>query len=132
VRAEALGGFSGAFTIGLPTLQQAVKRGQNMNQAMVTALLQLMTCTEDSNAVYRGGLGGLTFLQQGAETLLQAADPEGTVDFHAVRDFDRQCTERNLSPGGSADLLALSAMLYLILEDEGGREACWKEQLPEQ
>lgn len=38
--------------------------------------------------------------------------------FEAVRDFDRQCILRSLSPGGSADLLALSIMIYMIFETE--------------
>ncbi len=111
VKGEALSGFDTAFKVGLPALREALAKGYNGNDAMVIALLNLMTVCEDSNVVYRGGLDGLEFVKAKAKGLLEL-----DYDAEAVRKFDTECIRRNLSPGGSADLLAITAMLHMILE----------------
>lgn len=118
IRGEALSGFDSAFSIGLPALKRARADGMEINSAMVYTLLCLMAETEDSNVVYRGGLEGLEFVRKRAAELLGKEDRRacGALDFDAVRELDRECIERNLSPGGCADLLAISVMLYFILE----------------
>lgn len=114
VRAEALSGFASAFSIGLPSLEQMRKSGIPVNSAMVYTLIRLMAETDDSNIVYRGGLSGLKFVKESASELLSEEDFTGESAFDRVRELDRQCIERNLSPGGCADLLAISVMLYFI------------------
>lgn len=122
IRSEALSGFDSAFSIGYPALKEALDRGFDMNRALVRTLLVLMRRTEDSNAVYRGGRQGLAFMQKQAEEILRETDLNSEEGMNRVRAFDRECTMRNLSPGGSADLLALSVMIYTINEtNEIGR-----------
>lgn len=111
VKGEALSGFDTAFRVGLPALRNALERGFSGNDAMIMALLNLMTVSEDSNIVYRGGIEGLDFIKAKAKELL-----EKEFKIEAVKEFDKECIRRNLSPGGSADLLAITAMLHMILE----------------
>lgn len=111
VKGEALSGFDTAFKVGLPSLRKALSEGFSGNDAMIIALLNLMTISEDSNIVYRGGLEGLEFIKSEAKRLL-----EGDFDVDAVKQLDEECIKRNLSPGGSADLLAITAMLHMILK----------------
>ncbi|MBR3786145.1 MAG: triphosphoribosyl-dephospho-CoA synthase [Firmicutes bacterium] len=117
IRAEAMSGFAGAFHIGLPALRKALAEGFPFERAMVKTLLTLMCQTEDSNLVYRGGMAGLSFVQEHAAAILSHADLRKDKDLELVRAFDEICIEKNLSPGGSADLLALTAMLYLFFEE---------------
>lgn len=116
IRGEALSGFASAFSIGLPTLRTSLAEGYTFNQAMVKTLLALMTKTADSNLVHRGGEKGLRFAQEHAGAILCHVDLRRDADMELVSAFDEICIEKNLSPGGSADLLALSAMLYLFFE----------------
>lgn len=109
-KGEALSGFNTAFKVGLPALRGALKEGHSGNDAMVIALLNLMTVSEDSNVVYRGGLEGLEYVKTEANRILE------NFSIEAVKNFDARCIEKNLSPGGSADLLAITAMLHMILE----------------
>lgn len=118
IRGEALSGFATAFDIGLFALQSARQEGRTMNEAMVYTLICLMAKTEDSNVVYRGGLEGLDFVQTEAGRILAEGFRGNAEGFDLVRELDAKCIDRNLSPGGCADLLAISVMLYFILEEK--------------
>ncbi|MBQ2271260.1 MAG: triphosphoribosyl-dephospho-CoA synthase, partial [Firmicutes bacterium] len=96
----------------LPVLRDALDRVGEMNEACVETLIHLLAKTDDSNLVYRGGLEGLEFVRTRAEELL--SDDPGDMD--AIRELDRECIERNLSPGGCADLLAITIMLHLVVK----------------
>lgn len=111
VKGEALSGFNTAFGVGLPALRDALDEGLSGNDAMVKSLLNLMTITEDSNVVYRGGLEGLEYIKKEAARIL-----EDGFSLEKVKAFDAECIKKNLSPGGSADLLAITAMLHMIIE----------------
>lgn len=117
VRAEAASGFATAFQVGLPVLRDALGEGLPQETALVKTLLALITRTEDSNTAYRGGAGGLAFMQRTAEEILRKSDWNSEESLDMVREFDRACIKRHLSPGGSADLLAFSAMLLMIFDE---------------
>lgn len=117
VRAEAASGFATAFQVGLPVLRSALYEGLVKETALVKALLALIERAEDSNAVYRGGAEGLAFMQKKAGEILRKADWKSEKSLDMVREFDRACVQRNLSPGGSADLLAFCTMLYMIFDE---------------
>nr|WP_318383983.1 triphosphoribosyl-dephospho-CoA synthase CitG [uncultured Enterobacter sp.] len=70
------------------------------------ALLRLMAVNQDSNVVSRGGLDGLRYVQRYATHLLH--NGWSLSDLAAM---DAQCIARNLSPGGSADLLSVACVL---------------------
>lgn len=72
------------------------------------ALLTLLAEVEDTNLLHRGGREGLTLVRDRARTLLAGGPAEYEAGLLAL---DRDCIERNLSPGGSADLLALALFL---------------------
>ena len=85
---------------------------------MVKALLSLMCSVQDSNIVYRGGAEGLRFVRREAGYILKTADLRTEDGLTMVRNLDRECIRQNLSPGGCADLLAFSSMLYLLFDEE--------------
>ena len=123
IRQEALAGFPSAFEIGFPALERALSgaekasdgtadRPLSFNDALIYALLSIMSRTGDSNLVHRGGVEGMDFAQKEAKRLTESG-PQ-SLDLEAVEALDREFIKRNLSPGGSADMLAFSAMLYYI------------------
>lgn len=72
------------------------------------ALLMLLAKVDDTNLLHRGGWEGLRFVQEQARAIwgLPAAARKARLE-----ELDRMCRERNLSPGGCADLLALAMLL---------------------
>lgn len=117
IRGEALSGFESVFGMSLMALRSAIEDGYDFELAMVKTLLALMAHTEDSNLVHRGGEKGLSFVQEHSAAMLTHVDLRRSEDLEMVKAFDEICIEKNLSPGGSADLLALTAMLYLFFEE---------------
>ncbi|CAK7001757.1 MAG: 2-(5''-triphosphoribosyl)-3'-dephosphocoenzyme-A synthase [Desulfovibrio sp.] len=87
-----------------------------LEKALPQTLLYLMATTDDTNLVWRGGLEGLAYARNAAREALDKGGlgtEEGLRHVHALRD---EFVARNLSPGGSADLLAITAFLHLLHE----------------
>ncbi|MEI7367956.1 triphosphoribosyl-dephospho-CoA synthase CitG [Pectobacterium sp. 1950-15] len=106
-RGEAASGFNTVCQYALPALQQAIAAGADDETALLHTLLVLMAHNPDTNVVSRGGMDGLVFVQNYAQKLLV-----GPLDRQALIKMDDALIARNLSPGGSADLLALTWLLY--------------------
>ena len=115
VRGEAAAGFPHARDCGLPALKRALQDGATFNEACLHALLALMACVEDSNILRRRGPEALRSVQSRAKALLMQ-------DFNSddLRRMNDDFVRENLSPGGSADLLAIAIFLYEIQNTNGG------------
>lgn len=108
-RMEAAQGFPSVYEIGLPALQRvAVSAPSDAEAARVEACFALIAALEDTNLLHRGGLPGLRFARHAARKFLD----EGGVGRPGWRARARLAHEnfiaRRLSPGGSADLLAMT------------------------
>jgi triphosphoribosyl-dephospho-CoA synthase len=110
-RGEAQSGFATARTYGVPPYQLALALGLGEERALLEALLHLMARNPDTNLVARGGLDGLALVQNHARHLLLGPLPTTPVRKRQLEAFDQLLIERHLSPGGSADLLAVSWFL---------------------
>lgn len=115
IRGEAAVGFPSVKAWGLPALSEALGRGEDANDAGLHALVQLMAHVPDSNILRRRGPEALADVQKQAAALAQAG-----FTHEALRRMNEDFIRENISPGGSADLLALSWFLYLITKDNGG------------
>ena len=66
-----------------------------------------MTFVEDGNLIHRGGIDAYKQVQQEAQQLFEEAKNLTEEQLaNRLEDYDNVLIERNLSPGGSADLLA--------------------------
>ena len=108
VRGEVADGLPSVANIGLPMLRQALQQGLAEEQAAACALLYLIAHVEDTNLYHRGGDEGAQFAKQAVQALLMH-DPFPAKE--EIEKLDDAFIERNLSPGGCADLLAASIFL---------------------
>ena len=115
IRGEVADGFPSIRHIALPVYREARASGKNKNDAGVLTLLHLIANVYDTNLYKRGGEEGLRYAQDLARTLLASGAP--TVD--EVRRMDIALTQRNLSPGGCADLLAVTYFLTQLEDVQG-------------
>jgi len=110
-RGEAASGFATARHWGLAPYLAALRAGHTEEAALHAALLNLMANNEDTNLVARGGLSGLAYVQRRAQAMLEGGRIVSADYLSELAAFDVALIERNLSPGGSADLLAVSWFL---------------------
>ena len=123
VRGEAAAGFPHARDCGLPALEEGLRRGEAdglqgdalFNHACLHALLILMARVEDSNILRRSGPEALRSVQARVRALLERG-----FDMDDLRRMNDDFVRENLSPGGSADLLAITIFLYEIQNTNGG------------
>jgi triphosphoribosyl-dephospho-CoA synthase len=113
-RQEAAAGFPHVFNLGLPALQESLLKGVDFHAASVQSFFSILAVLPDTNLVYRGGEQGLLYAQAAARSFLD----EGGVyrkqwQEHAFT-IHHEFTARNLSPGGSADLLASSLFVHRL------------------
>jgi triphosphoribosyl-dephospho-CoA synthase len=120
---EAAQAFPTLFGITWPALQGALQKGWSPRSARVQALFETMAVLDDTNLVHRGGMPGLLFARRAAAAFLAAggAGRPGWID-HA-RSVHQAFVARNLSPGGSADLLGAACWIALVCQDPPGTPA---------
>ena len=109
VRGEAADGFPSVLQIGLPALQAALAQGSSLEEAGAAALLSLMANTVDTNLISRGGHEGQQWSAQQAKALLSSGP---CPERGALERLDQDMIHKNLSPGGCADLLAITYYLF--------------------
>ena len=120
VREEAAGGYP-ALRACWRVLRQ---------EGALAALLWSMAHLEDTNLYHRGGAEGAAYVRQAAADILSA--PSARREALALA-LDDQLILRNLSPGGSADVLALALLLEKLeglLEPGALGSAAYEGPLP--
>ncbi len=101
-------GIRGEAALGLPTVRETGLRayrkylaeGLSKNDAGVLALLHLIAGTEDTCLLHRGGQEGAAWAKARTAAMLEE------TSMAPIRRLDQEFIQKNLSPGGSADLLA--------------------------
>ncbi|MCD8189724.1 MAG: triphosphoribosyl-dephospho-CoA synthase CitG [Clostridiales bacterium] len=114
VRGQAEAGFPAVLRFGLPKLEEGVEQGLPLNDAGCAALLSILAHSVDTNLIARSDL---PTQQRVAEEIAQllVRDPFPTEE--QLRSLDKAFVARNLSPGGSADLLAVCYLLYFLRQE---------------
>ena len=113
VRGQAEAGFPGAGKAGLPVLESALTQCGDIHRSGCAALLAIIAATEDTNLIARSDR------ETQRSAAAQAADILGREPIpsrETLEALDQAYIRRNLSPGGSADLLALSWFLHFLKE----------------
>lgn len=113
-RGEAAAGFPSALTYGLPALKHGLALGFSLNDAASFALISMISQVDDTNMIHRGGLSLAAQSKKEAGAILSKITPDNLHEI--LTDLDASYIQKNLSPGGCADLLAIS-LLFLFLED---------------
>jgi holo-ACP synthase/triphosphoribosyl-dephospho-CoA synthase len=113
-RGEAAQGFPTVRDVSWPVLCRTLAENYSYNDAGLVVLLHLLAHTDDTNIVHRSGISALRDIQEKIKEFL-AENPDINAMRHLIIDLDRQFTARNISPGGCADLLAITFFLHRLL-----------------
>ena len=114
VRGQMESGLPAVRNAGLPILKEGISRGLSLNDAGCSALLALMVASTDTNLIARSDME--TYKKTVAK-IREVLDKNPFPDHTILKQLDRKFIEMNLSPGGSADLLAICYLFY-FLENE--------------
>ena len=106
-RGEAENGFRTVFEFGLPQLS-GVEELNDM--AMIKCFLAIASCNNDTNILYRGGLEVLLTFQNLCKFALENFSD---TNYSTVVEY---CRNENISPGGSADLLAVTIFVWSVIK----------------
>jgi holo-ACP synthase/triphosphoribosyl-dephospho-CoA synthase len=114
IRGQAEAGFPAVGKVGLPKLEEGLARGLSLDEAGRAALLALLAAATDTNLIARSDYETQQRIALDTAILLHRNPfPEEAV----LQKMDEDFIQRNLSPGGSADLLAMTYFLYLLKQN---------------
>lgn len=111
IRGEAEAGFPTIAKVGLPTLEKALEAGHSADIAGALTLLAILAAADDTNLIARSSREAQLHIRSEIRSLLQQEIREETL-----LELDRRFIKDNLSPGGSADLLAACWFLHFLKE----------------
>lgn len=123
--AEAAAGFPHVVGTALPVYRSACDAA-GPRHAALDALLAVMTTLDDTCILHRGGRPALRLAQRGAADALAAGGAGTAAGMACLQLLDNELTARNISPGGSADLLAAALFVDALLPSGGG----WRNRAP--
>ncbi len=111
-RAEAAAGFPTLYAVGLPALREGRRlRPTDAEAARVHCFFALMAAIDDTNLLHRGERAGLSFAKAAASSFFASGGVGAPSWREAAERVHRAFVARDLSPGGSADLLAATLLL---------------------
>lgn len=114
IRGEVESGFQTVLKTGLDELRNSYYTFSSKNDLFIQTLFRIMSVCEDSNIIARHVPETLNEVQEIAKEFLDSGGMNNKNAIIKVKSLDELFIKRNISPGGSADLLAVSIMLGLL------------------
>jgi len=111
IRGEAQNGYPVIRDIAMPLLRELDAGKRTYEERLLEVLLTLMSKVEDSNIVSRGGIEALNYVKDCADEFIASGGMRQTDAYKKLDEMNADFIRRNLSPGGSADLLSLVIFL---------------------
>lgn len=111
VRGQMEKGLPAVLSAGLPSLEGGISRGLSWDRAGAAALLAITTAMVDTNLVSRSDVKTEEEVRRSIRELLDK-DPYPSIE--ELKRLDDDFIRRRLSPGGSADLLSVTYLLYFL------------------
>jgi len=106
-RGEAESGFATVFNFGLPQLIQSKELN---DEALTQCFLAIAANNNDTNILFRSNPEVLYAFRKLCKIALEDFN---LANYVALIDF---CKYENISPGGSADLLAVTIFVWLVIQ----------------
>jgi triphosphoribosyl-dephospho-CoA synthetase len=117
IRGAAINGYSEVFEEALPILKEGKRQNKDWNRVKLQVLITLMSRIEDSNIIARRDLPTLKAVQQNMRDFLAQGGAYQETAIEKLQRMDREFSRKNISGGGSADLLALTIFINRITEE---------------
>lgn len=119
VRGEVQDGLPNVLGTGIVSYEESLLSGLSTENALIHSLISLMSKVIDTTVVNRCGLCGLNLMKKMANEALSLGSVRTKQGREYIKKMDAVFIENNISPGGVADLLAISVMIYELEKIEG-------------
>lgn len=95
------------------------------NAVHVSTLIAIMSVLNDTNVFIRSSYEDMCWLQAESSTILGMGAMFTEEGVRAIEALNTACIEKNISPGGAADILAVAILLLKLTEDaDAGSTGC--------
>lgn len=108
IRGQAEEGYPVVRLEALPKLRALQDQDFSFEEKLLEILLLLMSITEDSNVVSRGGMESLSYVKNEAKLFLEKGGIKNPDAREILKQMNKDFIVKNISPGGSADLLSIA------------------------
>ena len=114
-RGEAAAGFPTVFDTAVPVMKSLREKGYSLNDAGVITLVHILGDLIDTNVIHRSSYERAERIKEEMKELSVHLEEKDYISI--LQDLDRRFIEENISPGGSADLLALAYFICFMEEN---------------
>lgn len=112
VRGEVERGLPTVFQVGL--LEYSNNFNLNYNDRVVQTLIAIMSSCDDTTILHRHPIEMLSYVKKQATNALNLGGMNTKEGKQAIMDMDMDFIEKRISPGGAADLVAITIFLYEV------------------
>ena len=115
-RHEAVTGFPAAKHYGLPAYRKALQETKCHESAAVQALFAMMAHLDDTNILWRAGKPGLHYVKSISRDFLGLGGVCAAGWKSRATEIHHAFVQKNLSPGGAADLLGVTLFMNAVCD----------------
>lgn len=112
VRGEVERGIPTVFNYSLQLYKENLNL--NLNDRLVHTLIGIMTICNDTTIIHRHNPQTLYEVKEKAKYIIKLGGMNTVKGIEKINDLSTEFIKRNISPGGSADLLAVTVFFYLV------------------
>ena len=128
IRGEAEAGFASVSEYALPVLKKYLSKGYTVEQAGVVALLHLIAHVEDTNIISRSNINKFRAIQEDVRIALKNEEYAHLLEY--ANNLNHYFITVGVSPGGCADLLAVTVFINSVFCTNGNFKVVDKQGLP--
>ena len=110
IRGEAESGYQTVRNISLPALRKYLSEGLSMNDALAFTLIHIIANNQDTNIISRHNIITAQEVMNTCKSIIAS----NNLSIQKLYELDEDFIARNISPGGSGDLLAVTYFLYML------------------
>ncbi len=114
IRGEVEEGIPSICNLGYVKFKEYLSNGIGFNNALIGVLIELMAEVDDTNVLWRRGLEGSEYLKKMANKALMLGNVTTQQGMNFILKMNKEFNEKNISPGGCADMLAAVIMIYFL------------------
>lgn len=126
IRGEVVNGLPTVFNMGLKVYEDNYE-SLDKRRNIANTLIAIMSVSEDTTLLHRHDIGVLEYIQKTCKSIMKIGGMTTKNGEECIQKLDDELSLKGISPGGSADLLAITIFLSEVKKLYFSREEPWKK-----